>query len=165
MKSKLALIGLAAIFTMPAKADETLKFRVVQYVASNQNQQIGDVTNHVQGFVRYPGIASFPDGSTARTTVFNAYDGIAGPGGGGTVNGYENIVFSDGSELWWKYIGAYKIDSKGVLSGGGTFTVTSGKGRYAGAKGDGTYEGVQTSGAAAGSEVLGALDFVVNIKK
>jgi hypothetical protein len=158
----------AAIFAMPAKADETLKFRVVQYVALNQNQQIGDVPNHVQGFIRYPGMASFSDGSTAKTIVFNAYDGVAGPGGGGTVNGYENIVFSDGSELWWKYIGTYKIDSKGVLSGGGTFTVTSGKGRYAGAKGDGTYEGVQTSGAAgaaAGSEVLGALDFVVNIKK
>jgi hypothetical protein len=158
----------AAIFAMPAKADETLKFRVVQYVALNQAQQIGDVPNHVQGFVRYPGMASFPDGSTARTTVFNAYDGIAGPGGGGTVNGYENIIFSDGSELWWKYIGTYKVDSKGALSAGGTFTVISGKGRYAGAKGDGTYEGMQTSGAAgaaAGSEILSALDFVANIKK
>jgi hypothetical protein len=142
-----------------------LKFRVVQYVASVQSQQVGDVANHVQGFIRYPGIASFPDGSTARTFVFNAFDGISGPGGGGTVNGYENIIFSDGSELWWKYIGTYKLDSKGVLSGGGTFTVISGKGRYAGAKGDGTYEGVQTSGAAAGPEVLGALDVVLNIKK
>lgn len=159
------IVILAAIFAMPAKADETLKFRIVQYVASVQSQQVGDVTNHVQGFVRYPGIASFPDGSTARTTVFNAFDGISGPGGGGTVNGYENTIFSDGSELWWKYIGTYKIDSKGVLSGGGTITVTGGKGRYAGAKGDGTYEGVQTSGASAGPEVMGALDFVVNIKK
>jgi hypothetical protein len=60
------------------------------------------------------GIASFPDGSTAKTLTFNAADGIAGPGGGGTVNGYENMSFSDGSELWWKYSGTYKIDSNDV---------------------------------------------------
>jgi hypothetical protein len=64
-----------------------------------------------------------------------------------------------------KYIGTYKIDSKGVVSARGAYTVTSGKGRYADAKGDGTYEGVQTSAAAAGPEVLGALDIVINIKK
>jgi len=164
MKSKLALIGLAAIFAMPAKADETLKFRVVQYVASTQLQQIGDVKGHVQGFVRYPGIASFPDGSIAKTFVFNAFDGVSGPGGGGTVNGYENIIFGDGSELWLKYTGAYKLDNKQVVSAGGTFTVISGIGRYEGAKGDGTYEGVQT-GPAAAAETLGALDIVLNIKK
>ena len=157
--------ALAAILGVPAKADETFKWRQVQYVASVQSQQVGHVTGHVQGFIRYPGIASFPDGSTARTFVFNAFDGISGPGGGGTVNGYENVIFSDSSELWLKYTGTYKNDSKGVVSGGGTYTVTSGKGRYAEAKGDGTYEGVQTSGAAAGPEVLGALDVVVNIKK
>jgi hypothetical protein len=154
---------LAAIFAMPAKADETLKFRVVQYVASVQSQQVGDVANHIQGLIRYPGLANFPDGSVARITVFNAGDGIAGPGGGGTVNGYENMIFSDGSELWWKYNGTYKIDSKGVLSLSGTFAVTSGKGRYAGANGDGTYEGMQTSGG--GTEVLAAVDVVLNIKK
>ena len=36
------IIILAAIFTMPAKADETLKWRQVQHVASNQTQQVGD---------------------------------------------------------------------------------------------------------------------------
>jgi hypothetical protein len=159
------IVILAGIFAMQAKADETLKFRVVQYVASVQSQQVGDVNGHLQGFTRYPGLASFTDGSTARTTVFNAFDGVAGPGGGGIVNGYENIIFSDGSELWWKYTGTYKLDSKGVISGGGTISVTSGKGRYTGAKGDGTYEGVQTSVAGAGTEVLGALDVVLNIKK
>jgi hypothetical protein len=165
MRSVLLATVMLSVISTSALADETLKFRVVQYVASVQNQQVGDVNGHVQGFVRYPGLASFPDGSTARTVVFNAFDGITGPGGGGTVNGYENMIFGDGSELWWKYIGTYKIDSKGVLSGGGTFTVTSGKGRYAGANGNGTYEGVQTSGASAGPEVLGALDVVVNIKR
>jgi hypothetical protein len=158
------IVILASVFAMPANADETLKFRVVQYIASAQRQEVGDVANHVQGFIRYPGIASFPDGSTARTLTLNVADGIAGPGGGGTANGYENMIFSDGSELWWKYSGTYTIDSKGAVPLRGTLTVTSGKGRYAGAKGDGTYEGMQT---AQGSEreVLSVADFVVNIKK
>jgi hypothetical protein len=164
MRRIILAYALAGILGVPAKADETLKFRVVQYVASGQNQQVGDVANHIQGFLRYPGLASFPDGSTARILVFNVSDGIAGPGGGGTVNGYENMIFSDGSELWWKYIGTWKTDSKGVISLGGTFTVTSSKGRYAGAKGDGTYEGMQTSPATA-PEVLAAIDVVLNIKK
>jgi hypothetical protein len=153
------------VLAVPAKADETLKFRVVQYAASAQSQQVGDVNGHIQAFVRYPGLASFPDGSVARTTVFNATDGIMGPGGSGTVNGYENIVFSDGSELWWKYTGTYTIDSTQKTSGNGTFTVTSGKGRYAGAKGDGTYEVTQNQLAAAAGETIGAVDIVLNIKK
>ncbi len=93
--------------------------------------------------------------------MFNAIDGDVSPGGSGTVNGYENIVFNDASELWLKYIGTFKFDSKGALSGNGTFTVTSGKGRYAEAKGDGTYE----ASGAAGPEQLGAVDIVINIKK
>jgi hypothetical protein len=155
----------AIIFAMPAKADETLKFCVVQYVSSQQFQPIGDVPNHIQGLIRYPGIASFPDGSTAKTLTLNAGEGIAGPGGGGTVNGYENMIFGDGSELWWKYTGIYKIDSKGVLLLSGTLAVTSGKGRYAGAKGDGTYEGTQTAGGHEEREALAVVDVVVNIKK
>jgi len=159
------ICALAAILGVPAKADETLKWRQVQYVASVQRQEVGDVANHIQGFVRYAGLASFPDGSIARTAVFNLSDGIVVPDGKGAVNGYEHITFNDGSELWLKYIGTFKIDSQGALSGGGTFTVTSGKRRYAGAMGDGTYEGVQTSAAVTGAEVLGALDIVLNIKK
>jgi hypothetical protein len=68
------------VFPIPRRPQASPR---LQYVALNQNQQIGDVTNHVQGFVRYPGIASFPDGSTARTTVFNACDGVAGSWGRG----------------------------------------------------------------------------------
>jgi hypothetical protein len=87
------------------------------YVASVQNQQIGDVTGHAHGFIRYAGLANSADGSTARTTVFNAFDGIAGPGGGGTVNGYENVIFGDSSELRLKYTGTYKNDNKGWFQG------------------------------------------------
>ncbi len=43
-----ALVGVLGV---PAKADETLKYRFVQYVASVQSQQVGDVNGHVQSVV------------------------------------------------------------------------------------------------------------------
>jgi hypothetical protein len=61
--------ALACVLVVPAKTDETLKFRVVQYAASAQSQQVGDVNGHIQWFGRLPGLASFPDGSTAKTVV------------------------------------------------------------------------------------------------
>jgi hypothetical protein len=102
--------------------------------------------------------------------VLNAFDGTTISGGGGAVNGYENIIFSDGSELWWKYTGTYKLtgitENASHITGGGSLIVTGGKGRYAGVKGDGTYQGTQDrTGAFNQGETLGVNDFVVNIKK
>jgi hypothetical protein len=101
--------------------------------------------------------------------VLIASDGIAGAGNGGTAVGYENIVFSDGSELWLKATGPYKIISQSEtaqhLTANGTFTVTGGKGRYAGAQGDGTYEGFQDRVGRVPGETLGVIDIVLNIKK
>jgi hypothetical protein len=164
------IIILSAVFAMPAKADETLKFRIVQYVASQQFQPVGDVNGHIQGFGRYIGIASFPDGSTARTTAWNTYDGVAGTGNGGTSNGYQSIVFDDGSELWIKYAGPYKVVNQTPdvtrVTGNTTFTITGGKGRYAGAKGDGTSQNDQTRlGPGVPGETLAVTDVVMNIKK
>jgi hypothetical protein len=34
--------AIAGIFALPAKADETLKYRIVQHATSNQNLQVGD---------------------------------------------------------------------------------------------------------------------------
>jgi hypothetical protein len=170
MRRIILACALAAILSVPAKADETLKFRVVQYVASQQFHQVGDVTGHVQGIQRYIGIASFPDGSTGRTTAWNMFDGVTGTGNGGTSNGYQSIVFSDGSELWIKYSGPYKVVSQTPdalhVSGNTTFTITGGKGRYAGAKGDGTAQNDKNRvGSAIPGETLGVTDVVMNIKK
>jgi hypothetical protein len=49
----------ATIFAMPAKADETLKWRRVHYTASLQSQEVGDVANHYLYLFRLPG-SSFP---------------------------------------------------------------------------------------------------------
>jgi hypothetical protein len=159
---------LAPIFVMPARADETLKFRYVYHFTSNQTQQVGDVNGHVIGLGHLPGIVLFPDGSTGTTMIVGTYDVIAPPGEGGTTNGYQLFSFDDGSELWTKYTGATKYSATGKVALKCNFLVISGKGRYEGAKGDGTCEGEQTrSGAVGGAapEAIGALDAVLNIKK
>jgi hypothetical protein len=97
------------------------------------------------------------------------YGTTGAAGRGGVANGYENIVFSDGSELWWKWSGTWKIisqteNAQHIENRRGTLVVT-GKGRYAGAKGDGTFEGFQdrtgpVTAPSAPSDTCGALDFV-----
>jgi hypothetical protein len=63
------IVILAAIFAMPAKADETLKWRDVQHSGSNQTLQASDVPGHVQSVYRLPGIAFFSDGSTGTVGI------------------------------------------------------------------------------------------------
>jgi hypothetical protein len=148
------IVILAGIFAMPAKADETLKWRIVQHSTSNQTQQVDE--GHFLGLFRSPGIAFFPDGSTGTSLVIGTPDFVSGVGG--TTNGYYNVKFADGSELWLKYTGTFELGAKEKLRG--TATVISGKGRYADAKGGGTWEGEGTSGA----DPIQYIDNVINIK-
>jgi hypothetical protein len=133
------LIILAVIFATPARADETLKLRSVHHQTFWQLQQPGDTEGHYLGLFHYAGIAFFPDGSTGATSSFGTFDSVTSSGGG-TSAGYQNIVFGDGSELWWKYAGEFKYGNPKTLNKG-TAVVIRGKGRYAGAKGDVTYQG------------------------
>jgi hypothetical protein len=144
---------------MPAKADETLKFRHVQHSTSFQTQPVGDVERHNLGLDREQGIVFFPDGSTGTISIIGTFD--ASPPSGGTTSGYHMIRFADGSELWLKYTGALKFGNP--LTFKGTEIVIGGKGRYADAKGDGTYEGKSTQLGADGAILY--VDNVVNIKK
>ncbi len=59
MSRIIIICALASILGVPAKADETLKWRHVQHYTSNQSQLVGDVNGHVLGVVRLPGIAFF----------------------------------------------------------------------------------------------------------
>jgi hypothetical protein len=162
--SRIILIcALAGILSVPAKADETLKFRSVQHIASVQTQQVGDVANHMLGVSREPGIAFFPDGSTGTVLKVNTFDGVIGVDG--TSTGYFMINFADGSELWLKYTGTVKVSATGKAMHKGTTIAIGGKGQYAGAKGDGTYEGVQSQAIGLPGEVITYIDNVVNIKK
>jgi hypothetical protein len=159
MRSASFAIAMLSIISTSALADETLKWRHVQHTASLQTLQVGDATGHALNIYRLPGMAFFPDGSTGTTFVFGTSDVV---NGSGPVNGYMNLKFNDGSELWTKYTGAVKVDGNHVPRKG-TFTVIGGKGRYAGAQGDGTWEG--DGALITGADGVNYIDSVVNIKK
>jgi hypothetical protein len=159
MRSALLTTALLSIISTCALADETLKWRHVQHTSSLQTLQVGDVNGHALNMYRLPGMAFFADGTTGTTLVFGMSDVV---NGSGPVNGYMNLKFNDGSELWTKYAGAVKVDGNHVPRKG-TFTVIGGKGRYAGAQGDGTWEG--DGALVAGTDAVNYIDSVINIKK
>ncbi len=158
MRRIILACALASIFAMPAKADETVKWRHVHHYASNQSQEV-PVNGHIVGVIRMPGIALFPDGSIGTSLVIGTYD--FAPGSGSTNRGYYTVTFADGSELWLSWIGEQRVIS-GKIVAKGTSTVIGGKGRYEGAKGEGTFEGEATGGAPDGIQYI---DNVINVKK
>jgi hypothetical protein len=146
----------AAIFAMPAKADETLKFRIVGHSTFFQSQDVGDVDGHALMLGRSSGLASFTDGSVAPVywTFQGDYIKNAGP-----AMAYVNVTFKDGSVLWYKTTVMQKSDGTHA----GPVSVLGGKGRFEGAKGDGTVNGVRIEYA--GADASAYFDLVINIKK
>jgi hypothetical protein len=155
--------ALAGVLAVPAKADETVKWRHVQYAASSQTLQVGDADGHVLALQRFSGMAFFPDGSIGSSSVIGTFDAVLGVGSSG--GGYYTVNFPDGSALWLTFTGASKVIAPGKVESKGTAIVIGGKGRYAGAKGDGTYEGQSTQAAVTSDPVIGYIDNVINIKQ
>jgi len=151
----LSLGGLA-----DARADETLKFRLIEHITNIQTQDIGDVEGHVVGIGHYSGLATFPDGSVG--TAFHSFtiDYIKGAGSFGPV--YHSVTLDDGSVLWFKVAGTATPDGTRSKQKGNV-TVLSGKGKFDGAKGDGTLDGVRLTPLAAGADAY--YDVVINLKK
>jgi hypothetical protein len=152
-----ALIGVFA--ASGAKADETLKFRVIMHATSVQSQEIGDIDGHAALLSRFSGLASFPDGTVGTAYFISANDYIKGAG---TFSLYNNLTLQDGSVLWYKTSGTTTVDGTTSLFKG-TVTVLSGKGKYEGAKGDGTITGARLVPLAAGADLYN--DLVINIQK
>jgi hypothetical protein len=150
------IVILAAIFAMPAKADETLKFRVVGHATSFQSQDVGDVDGHAFVVARLSGLASFPDGSVAAVSWAFQGDYIKGVG---PALAYVSVTFGDGSVLRYKTTVSQKADGTSA----GPVSVLGGKGRFEGAKGDGTVSGARVGPV--GTDANAYFDLVINIKK
>jgi hypothetical protein len=148
--------AVGAIFGMPAKADETLKFRIVGHPTSVQSQEVGDVDGHAFVIARLSGLASFPDGSAAPVYWAVQADYIKSVGPWLAI---VNVTFGDGSVLWYKATGSNKSD--GTYAG--SVSVMGGKGRFEGAKGDGTVSGTRVGPV--GTDANAYFDLVINIKK
>jgi hypothetical protein len=153
----LAFAGLGAL--RPAHADESLELRAVVHATSVQTQDVGDVDGHVVGVVRFSGIASFQDGSTATATFAGTIDYVKGSGTNAT---FSNLTFDDGSMLWYKATGTATADGARTILRG-TITVLGGKGRFAGAKGEGGFNGARIAPLASGADLF--LDQMINVKK
>jgi hypothetical protein len=141
-----------------ARADETLKFRVILHGTSVQSQDVGDVDGHVAGVGRFSGLASFPDGTVGTSYFVAATDYVKGAG---AFSVYENLTLDDGSVLWFKYAGTATVEGTKTLFKG-TITVLGGKGRFEGAKGDGTGAGARLTPLAVGADLYN--DLVINVK-
>jgi hypothetical protein len=156
--STAVLICLGSLCT--ARADETLKFRLVMHVTAAQTQEVGDVDGHVLGVGRYSGLATFPDGSVGTANITFGNDSIKGDG---TFFSYFNLTLKDGSALWWKGTGLAKPEGKTTIFPEFPVSVLSGTGRFEGAKGDGTQAGVRLTPLSAGADLYA--DVVINVKK
>jgi hypothetical protein len=143
-----------------ARADETLKFRLVMHVTAVQTQEVGDVDGHVLGVGRYSGLATFPDGSVGTASISFGNEGIKGDG---TFFSYFNLTLKDGSTLWWKGTGLTKPEGKTTIFPEFPVSVLSGTGRFEGAKGDGIQAGVRLTPLSAGADLYA--DVLINVKK
>jgi hypothetical protein len=129
---KLLLITALCSISATAFADETVKWRHVQYVAAIQSQEVGDVKGHIISVCRVPGIPLCPDNSTSFDPG-NRYSDLTN--GSRALNG----------SLWLKYSELTKAQGT-KFPRPGTATIVGGKGRYERAKGEGTFEGDQARG-------------------
>jgi hypothetical protein len=100
MRRIILACALAGILGIPAKADETLKFRQSIHVTSTQSQQVGGVEGHVMSLDKFSGVAFLTDGSVGTVTGWGQSDFVKGSG---TMNGYASLTFNDGSVLWLKW--------------------------------------------------------------
>jgi hypothetical protein len=154
MPRMIIICAIAAIFAMPAKADEVLKFRIVGHATSFQSQDVGDVDGHALILARLSGLASFPDGSVGAVSWTLQGDDLKGDR---TWMTYVNVALKDGSVLRYKATGLQKAD--GQITG--SLSVLGGKGRFEGAKGDGSINGAHPPETGPNSY----FDIVINIKK
>jgi len=143
-----------------ARADETLKFRLIAHLAAVQTQDVGDVDGHTMSVGRYSGLASFPDGSVGTTNFTFTTDYIKGAG---TFLTYYNLTLKDGSMLSYKQSGTAKLEGTSTIFPDAPLSVLRGTGRFEGAKGDGNSNGARLTPIAIGAELY--VDVVINVKK
>jgi hypothetical protein len=162
MRRIILACALAGILSVPAKADEVLKYRYFATNTALQTHEVGDVAGHFVGWSSFSGFAVFPDGSVALVSWSGPFDLT---NGNGTYISYGSITFKDGSTLWIKTAGPTKTTdgNKTDTFPDGVVTVIKGSGRFEGAKGEGTADGIRPTPPGPNGQIYG--DAVVNIKK
>jgi hypothetical protein len=144
-----------------ARADETMKFRIIMHVTAAQTLDVSGVDGQTMTVVHYSGLASFADGSVgiANLTATTDYNK-----GSGTYMGYYNIVLKDGSTITYKATNvAARLEGTVTNFPDAPVSIVRGTGRFDGAKGDGITGGQRLTPLAVGAETY--QDVTLNIKK
>src|SRR5258708_10263931 len=116
MSRIIIICAIAGILGVPAKADETLKFRQVQHTAWVQSEPaaVPDVSNHLMGANRQIGIVFFQDGSMGTVAVASTF--YADVRFEGKNKRYALVTSPAWAELWLEFTRAIVLRSPGKLS-------------------------------------------------
>jgi hypothetical protein len=114
--------ALAGILGVPAKADETLRYRHIIHITSLQSLDLGDIDGHAALVARFSGTAIFADNSMATTEGITFGDVTKG---NGPLNGYNSVNFNDGSSLVFKWSGTTNSSVRTAASAYATIGVNS----------------------------------------
>ena len=141
-----------------ARADETLRFRMVTHAVSVQSHDVGDVAGHSISLARFSGLAFFPTTPSPRPiSPPRLITGMAQ-----AHLHFIQFTLEDGSVLWLKSVGTGTIDGTKTQFVG-TVTVLGGKGRFDGVGGDGAVTGTRYTALSVGVDLVS--DYTVRIEK
>jgi hypothetical protein len=144
-----------------AKADETVKFRLMMHITQAQTLDVGDVEGHTMTVLRYSGLASFADGSVGTANLTATTDYIKGSG---TFTAYYNVALKDGSTIIYKSTNApARLEGSVTNFPEAPVSIQRGTGRFNGATGDGVGSGQRLTPLAVGAELY--IDVALNVKK
>jgi hypothetical protein len=148
--SFLTVIGTLGAVSLPARAEETLKFRVVSHSTGGVTIDAADgVDGHIIGAAKFVGIALFDDGRVGSFAYLANYDYTKG---NGPYSVYATIKFDDGSVLRMRNTGTASVEGAKTNLSDGKSEILGGEGKYRGASGTGAYAGKRLNPPADGGD-------------
>jgi len=139
----IGILFIAALLFMPATqaGAETVKCRVVTYLAKVGWSPVGDAKGHIVGFYERRGLAFFENGEVATFSNRGSFESIKGKS---SYQGYNLYTYEDGSTTIGRVQGTMTpIEGTKQRSVEGTQEYIMGTGRFEGIKGSGTHTGKQ----------------------
>ena len=148
--SFVTLIGILGAASLPARAEETLKFRFVSHNTGVVTIDAADgVDGHSFGAGKFVGIALFDDGRVGSVAYLANFDYTKGSG---TFSTFDTIKFDDGSILRFRATGTATLEGAKTNFTEGKLEVVGGEGKYKGASGTGVLTGTRLNSLAEGGD-------------
>ena len=146
--SKSKIIGLIALICLALSVSASptavgaekgkIAGRIVRFAPGFESASVPDVEGHTIYLLKMKGIFFSDKWGTASVILRGTADLIKGAG---TLEGYDQYTFPDGSTITSRWKGTQKGAGAGITGGAGgeaTWTYVKGTGKFAGIKGEGT---------------------------